>query len=83
MPSEKERMLAGELYLAADPELAAARLRARKLLHAEQHQRPGKKRRSGERCCKTCSAGWAGASKSSRRSSAIMVGTSRRATTST
>jgi len=29
--SEKQRMLAGELYLAADPELAAARKRARRL----------------------------------------------------
>jgi maltose O-acetyltransferase len=34
MQSERERMLAGELYLSADPELAAARLRARRLLHA-------------------------------------------------
>ncbi len=30
--SEKEKMLAGELYIAADPELAAERLRARELL---------------------------------------------------
>jgi maltose O-acetyltransferase len=29
--TEKERMLAGELYLASDPELVAARLRARRL----------------------------------------------------
>lgn len=29
--SEKQKMLAGELYLASDPELAAERLRARKL----------------------------------------------------
>ncbi len=29
--TEKEKMLAGELYLASDPELAAGRLRARKL----------------------------------------------------
>ena len=31
MRSEKEKMLAGELYLAADPELAAERRRARRL----------------------------------------------------
>jgi maltose O-acetyltransferase len=31
MPSEREKMLAGELYLAADPELARARVRARRL----------------------------------------------------
>lgn len=31
MPSERERMLAGETYQPADPELAAARLRARRL----------------------------------------------------
>ena len=29
--SEKQKMLAGEPYLASDPELAAERLRARKL----------------------------------------------------
>jgi maltose O-acetyltransferase len=32
--TEKEKMLAGELYVAADPELATARARARKLLRA-------------------------------------------------
>ncbi|WP_434391379.1 sugar O-acetyltransferase [Melittangium boletus] len=32
MRTEKEKMLAGELYSAADPELAAARSRARRLL---------------------------------------------------
>lgn len=31
MPTERERMLAGDLYLASDPELVAARLRARRL----------------------------------------------------
>jgi maltose O-acetyltransferase len=30
-PTEKERMLAGDLYLASDPELVADRLRARRL----------------------------------------------------
>jgi maltose O-acetyltransferase len=33
MPTEKEKMLAGELYVAADPELTAERKRARRLLH--------------------------------------------------
>ena len=33
MPTEKEKMLAGELYLASDPELVAARTRAKRLLH--------------------------------------------------
>ncbi|MGZ3458370.1 MAG: maltose acetyltransferase domain-containing protein [Archangium sp.] len=32
--TEKEKMLAGELYVAADPELVAERARARKLLRA-------------------------------------------------
>lgn len=30
-PSEKQKMLAGELYLATDPELVAERKRARRL----------------------------------------------------
>jgi maltose O-acetyltransferase len=33
-PSERERMLAGELYRASDPELARERLRARRLVAA-------------------------------------------------
>ncbi|KAB1193748.1 acetyltransferase [Haloferax sp. MBLA0076] len=33
MPSEKEKMLAGELYDASDPELVAERERARRLTH--------------------------------------------------
>jgi maltose O-acetyltransferase len=32
MPTEKEKMLAGELYVAADPELTAERTRARQLI---------------------------------------------------
>ncbi|MDB6076653.1 MAG: maltose O-acetyltransferase, partial [Akkermansiaceae bacterium] len=32
--SEKEKMLAGELYQATDPELTAGRLRARRLCRA-------------------------------------------------
>lgn len=34
MPTEKQRMLSGELYFAYDPELVAERLRARRLLHS-------------------------------------------------
>lgn len=34
MPSEREKMLAGELYLAADTELVALRRAARRLTHA-------------------------------------------------
>ena len=34
MPTEKEKMLAGELYDPLDPELSAARERARDLCHA-------------------------------------------------
>jgi maltose O-acetyltransferase len=34
MPSEKEKMLAGELYDGSDPQLVAERLRARELCHA-------------------------------------------------
>ncbi|MCC5938114.1 MAG: sugar O-acetyltransferase [Lunatimonas sp.] len=33
MPSEKEKMLSGQLYLASDPQLMEERLRARKLLN--------------------------------------------------
>ncbi len=33
MKTEKEKMLAGELYIAADPELTAERKRARQLTH--------------------------------------------------
>ncbi|HVE49996.1 MAG TPA: sugar O-acetyltransferase [Casimicrobiaceae bacterium] len=38
--SERERMLGGELYDAADPELATARLRARRLLQAFNAAQP-------------------------------------------
>ncbi len=38
--TEKEKMLAGQLYQAADPELAKERLRARKLLHTFNHSDP-------------------------------------------
>jgi maltose O-acetyltransferase len=34
MSTEREKMLRGELYLASDPELVAARIRARRLWHA-------------------------------------------------
>ncbi|MDX2177532.1 MAG: sugar O-acetyltransferase [Candidatus Sumerlaeia bacterium] len=38
--TERERMLAGELYRPADPELAAMRLRARSLMHRINHSDP-------------------------------------------
>ncbi|GGF11309.1 sugar O-acetyltransferase [Hymenobacter cavernae] len=38
MPSEKEKMLAGELYQANDPELVAERLRAKTLCHRYNQQ---------------------------------------------
>ena len=41
MPSERERMLAGELYDAMDPELVAARTRARDLCQALNATREG------------------------------------------
>jgi len=40
MPSERERMVAGELYNALDAELCAARTRARVLCHALNATRP-------------------------------------------
>lgn len=39
--SEKEKMLAGELYIAADAELTAERERARKLIQAYNRTAPG------------------------------------------
>ena len=39
MPTEREKMLAGELYRAADPELSALRARCRDLLYAFNHSR--------------------------------------------
>ena len=41
MPTEKEKMLAGELYVAADPELVAERVRARRLLQRLNSVDPG------------------------------------------
>lgn len=41
MKTEKEKMLAGELYVAADPELAAERVRARQLLQRLNAADPG------------------------------------------
>jgi maltose O-acetyltransferase len=38
MPTEKEKMLAGELYQANDPELVAERLRAKMLCHRYNQQ---------------------------------------------
>jgi maltose O-acetyltransferase len=41
--TEKEKMLAGELYDATDPQLAAERRRARDLLHGLNHSRDGQR----------------------------------------
>ncbi len=41
MTTEREKMLAGELYRAADPELTALRARARDLLYDLNHSRDG------------------------------------------
>lgn len=38
--SEKQKMLAGDLYLASDPELVADRLRARNILHSYNSTMP-------------------------------------------
>ena len=40
MPSEKDIMLAGEMYLAGDPEIVAMRRKARMLLHKFNHSAP-------------------------------------------
>jgi maltose O-acetyltransferase len=45
MTSERERMLAGELYLAYDPELVAARLRTRQRLRVYNATSPGEAER--------------------------------------
>jgi maltose O-acetyltransferase len=42
MATQKERMLAGEPYFAADAQLTAERLRARQVLHDFNGARPGK-----------------------------------------
>lgn len=39
--TEREKMLRSELYNAADPELSALRLRARKMVHRYNNSRPG------------------------------------------
>lgn len=39
--TEKEKMLAGELYIATDPQLVAERRRARELVHCFNHLSPG------------------------------------------
>lgn len=40
MPTEREKMLAGELYRSMDPELVAMRLKARQLTYEFNHSRP-------------------------------------------
>lgn len=44
MSTEREKMIRGELYLSADPELAEGRLRARKLMHRYNSIDPEKTR---------------------------------------
>ena len=46
--TEKDKMLAGELYLATDPELSAARARARRLLRAYNQTTEDELPRRGE-----------------------------------
>ncbi len=41
MPTEREKMLRGELYRADDPELTAARMRARELCYRLHHEQRG------------------------------------------
>lgn len=41
MPSEREKMLRGELYRADDPELVAARMKARNLCYQLHHEQRG------------------------------------------
>jgi maltose O-acetyltransferase len=48
MRSEKEKMLAGELYNAADEELLSEREHARNLLYEFNHTRPGDKEKRQE-----------------------------------
>ena len=48
MRSEKEKMLAGELYNAADEELVSEREHARNLLYEFNHTRPGEKEKRQE-----------------------------------
>ncbi|WP_315854201.1 maltose acetyltransferase domain-containing protein [Rubripirellula amarantea] len=50
--SEKQKMLAGEPYDPADPELTADRLHARTLIHTLNHAEPRRtgRRRTHERC---------------------------------
>lgn len=46
--TEKERMLAGEMYLAQDPELVAERMRARRLVHTYNQTLPEETKRREE-----------------------------------
>lgn len=45
MKTEREKMVAGELYRPSDPELVAARLRARSLTYAFNQSQPGERDR--------------------------------------
>jgi Maltose acetyltransferase hexapeptide capping motif len=73
--SEREKMLAGQLYLAADSELVAMRRRARRLTGL--YTRRPKRRRQGDWISSgTYLAELDGRPKSSRLSSAITAATS-------
>src|SRR5690242_21645637 len=50
MPSERDKMLAGELYNALDAELVAARSRARDLCHALNATREGDQQTRTQLC---------------------------------
>ena len=57
MPTEREKMLAGELYDALDPELVAARERARDLCQALNATREGEQERRRGILCELFGAG--------------------------
>ena len=73
--TEKDKMLAGELYLATDPELSAARARARRLLRAYNQTTEDELPRRGELLAELLGEVGAG-TWSSRRSSATTARTS-------
>ena len=74
--TERDKMLAGELYLAADPELTAMRVRARELVARLNALPPSAPSATATRCCATSSATPATEPSSSRRSSATTGRTS-------
>ena len=76
MPTERDKMLAGELYDPLDPELVAARDRARDLCQTLNATREARRRTSAGASCASCSAPAATRSGCSRRSSATTARTS-------